>query len=382
MNTTLELEWHEEKNKPLTLSNFSFSSARKVWWRCQIDGRHIWEARIFSRNKGAKCPYCSGKKFLKEESLGSKFPNLLKEWDYAKNLNLDLFSLSPKSGKKVWWKCLKGHEWQTFIRHRTSGTGCPYCVNQKCCEDNSLLTSRPDLLKEWNYYKNNVSPAEIVYGSRKKVWWKCPKSNDHEWLASVYNRTILKTGCPCCDGHKVVKSTCLNTTHPELCKEWDVDKNKITPSDITYASNKKAWWKCELGHEWYCKIYTRTRGDQCPICASSKGEKLVKIFLDENNLIYEKEYWFKDCKNKRPLPFDFAILYNKEVKFLIEYQGIHHYESIEYFGGKNRFIETATRDKIKFDYCAKNNIPLLIIPYWELKNINTILVNYVAKHQS
>jgi DNA-directed RNA polymerase subunit RPC12/RpoP len=390
MNTTLskdlQLEW-SEKNGFLELSDFSESSAKKAWWQCQKDNRHIWQARIFSRRKGAGCPYCNSKKFLKEDSFGFKFPQLLVEWNYEKNVGLDPYLVSPKSGKKVWWRCANGHEWQVFIRHRTfggrnnKGTNCPYCSNQKCCEDNSLTNKFKWLLKEWDYNKNSITPDEIVFGSRKKIWWKCQKASDHEWQSSVYNRTKLEAKCPCCDGHKVVKSTCLATTHPAICKEWNYEKNDLTPFDFTYASNKKAWWKCELAHEWYCKIYTRTRGDQCPICASSKGEKSVREFIENNNIIYENEYRFKDCKDKRSLPFDFALFENG-LFALIEYQGIHHYEPIKYFGGIKRFKETVLRDKIKFDYCKKNNIPLLIIPYWELKNIDSILNDFLPKFKN
>ena len=371
----LELEW-SDKNENLKLSDFSPSSAKKVWWKCQKNKNHIWLARIFARRNGQGCPFCADKKVLKEDSLGVKFPNLLKEWNYEKN-NLDPFVLFVKSGKKVWWKCKLGHEWETMIRHRTSGTNCPYCSNQKCCKDNSFADKFPSLLKEWNFTKNKISPFEVVYGSRKKVWWKCDKGTDHEWLCSVYDRTQLETKCPCCDGHKVVKSTCLMTTHPEICKEWNYDKNKLTPFDFTYASNKKAWWKCILGHEWNSKIYTRTRGDECPFCASSKGEKLIKEFFEKKNIIFDREYRFKDCINIRPLPFDFVIFENNNIIGLVEYQGIHHYEPRDYFGGLKRLMTTREHDKIKYEYCKNKNIPLLVIPYWEMKNTENILENFI-----
>jgi len=191
----------------------------------------------------------------------------------------------------------------------------------------------------------------------------------------------LETGCPCCDGHKIVKSNCLRTTHPDLCNEWNYEKNTISPDNVSYASNKKAWWKCELGHEWYCKIYTRTRGDQCPICASSKGEKVVKEWLDDNCIKYEREYILRDCRDKRPLSFDFAIFKNDKLFGLIEYQGIHHYEPRAYFGGIKYLQDVKYKDKIKLDYCVNKNIPLLAIPYWELKNVKTLVADFVLAVQ-
>jgi len=384
ISNVLELEWHFEKNGNLKLSDFSESSAKKVWWQCQKDKAHIWEARIFSRRKGARCPFCTGKKFLREDSVGSKYPHLLNDWNYEKN-SLDPYATSPKSGKKVWWKCNQGHEWQTMIRHRTegrrdkTGTGCPYCSNQRASLDNSLINKCLNLLKEWDYIENNgINPADVVYTSRKKVWWKCKRAYDHKWKCSVYNRTVLKTGCPCCLGKKVVNSNCLMTTHPDVIKEWNYDKNNITPSQVTYASNKKVWWKCSEGHEWQTKIYARTRGDSCPLCRSSYAEKMIKKILAEMDLSFIPQYKFKNCLNKRLLPFDFAIINYGEVIAVIEYQGRHHYK-IMYNSpkGKKKLAATQINDQIKRQYCKDNKIPLLEIPYWEFKNIKSLLISFI-----
>ena len=56
---------------------------------------------------------------------------MAKEWDYEKNVNLKPENFTANSGKKVWWKCRKGHEWQTFIYSRNNGRGCPFCSGQK-----------------------------------------------------------------------------------------------------------------------------------------------------------------------------------------------------------------------------------------------------------
>lgn len=49
----------------------------------------------------------------------------------------------------------------------------------------------------------------------------------------------------------------LSATHPNLVKEWDYAKNNalgIYPDKIRYGSNKKVWWVCKHGHEWYASI--------------------------------------------------------------------------------------------------------------------------------
>ena len=57
--------------------------------------------------------------------LASQRPDLLKEWNYKKNEKAPQ-EYAVNSGKKVWWLCNKGHEWQAIIQSRTSGRNCPY----------------------------------------------------------------------------------------------------------------------------------------------------------------------------------------------------------------------------------------------------------------
>lgn len=115
-------------------------------------------------------------------------------------------------------------------------------------------------------------------------------------------------------------------------------------------------------------------GRRCPRCRESKGEKAISQFLDKLHINYQPQFSFEDCRNKEPLPFDFAIFDNDDnIMCLIEYQGEHHYEIVEHFGGKEKFQIQQKRDEIKRQYCRLNNIKLVEIPYWEFDNIEKIL---------
>ena len=92
----------------------------------------------------------------------------------------------------------------------------------------------PEIAKEWHPTKNdNLNPFDFSKGSDKKVWWKCYKGEDHEWIASIGHRSRGR-GCPICVGKKVVKSNCLASTHPNKLRLWHPNKNEdLTPFDVT-----------------------------------------------------------------------------------------------------------------------------------------------------
>ena len=207
----------------------------------------------------------------KETSLLFSNPAIAKEWNYEKNGNLKPEHFAANSHKKVWWKCPKGHEWQSTIKDRNSGNGCPYCASKMVLKGyNDLQAVNPSLTKEWNYEKNDgLTPVDVTPNSHKKVWWKC--SNGHEWQAAIADRNGGR-GCPYCTGKKVLKGyNDLQTINPTLANEWNYEKNNgLTPAEVTPNSHLKAWWKCSQGHEWQALICNRHKGNGCPQCAREK----------------------------------------------------------------------------------------------------------------
>ena len=88
--------------------------------------------RISHRADKHGCPYCSGHKIEKGfNDLTKTHPLLAKEWNYEKNNGLTPMDVTSNSHKKVWWKCVKGHEWQARIDSRNNGNGCPICRKNK-----------------------------------------------------------------------------------------------------------------------------------------------------------------------------------------------------------------------------------------------------------
>ena len=304
-------EWDYKKNKDLDPKKITYGSRKKVFWVCS-KCRYEWKTIICNRT-GLKnnCPACCNRKIKsnKSNSFGHCYPDLLKEWDYNKNTNLDPEKLTIGSHKVVWWKCLKcEYEWKAMVKSRVKGNKCPASINLaiKPNKSNSFAYCYPKLLKEWDYSKNiNLDPEKLTPGLGKKVFWVCLRCN-YKWEATIHSRTNLKCGCPQCKESKGEKRI----------------RNYLIKKEIPY--------------------------------------------------IYDKSYAnCINPETNRKLKWDFRLYKNNNI--LIEYQGIQHYKCREFFGGEKTFIQQQKLDKIKEKYAKDNNIKLIVIPHWEKDNIEKIL---------
>ena len=282
VNPVLAAEWHPTKNGDLMPDMVTAGSHKKVWWKCEHG--HEWQTAISNRSNKSGCPYCSGYKAWKGfNDLATINPELAAEWHPTKNGNLTPNMVTSGSNKKAWWKCRNGHEWQTNIVNRSSGSGCPYCSGRKALKGISdLATISPEFAAEWHPTKNeDLTPDAMTARSGRKVWWlgKC----GHEWQAKVADRS-KGGGCPYCSGHKILKGfNDLATVNPELAAEWHPTKNReLTPNMVTSGSRKKVWWKCKHGHEWQTTVASRNKGASCPYCSGRKTIKGVNDLATAN----------------------------------------------------------------------------------------------------
>lgn len=266
-NPEILIEWDYEKNK-LTPYEVSKGMHIKIWFRCQ--NKHSYEMILNNKSKERGCPYCSGRRTLKGyNDLATTHSYLVKEWDYEKN-EISPYEVSYGSSKIVYWRCNLNPSYKSRISQRTRGQGCPYCSGQRVLQGyNDLVTTHPNLCKEWDYEKNDVRPNDISKGSRKKIWWLC--SNLHSYQSNITDR-ISGDACPYCSGRRVIKGqTDLATNYPNLIIEWNHEKNIINPDDVSCYSSKIVWWKCSLGHSYKTSIIKRTsRGHGCPYCSNHR----------------------------------------------------------------------------------------------------------------
>ncbi len=182
-NPELASEWHPANNGKLTPADVVAGSYKKAWWICPKGSDHEWQATIASRNRGAGCPYCSGRNASKSNNLALSNPELAKQWHPTKNGKLTPSDVTAGSDKKVWWICPNGsdHEWDAKVQERNKGSGCPICSGKRVVKSNSLAIINPELSKQWHPTKNGtLTPRDVTASSSKKVWWKCPKGSEHE----------------------------------------------------------------------------------------------------------------------------------------------------------------------------------------------------------
>lgn len=130
-------------------------------------------------------------------NLGVINPDLAKEWHPTRNRELNPRTVTPGSGKKVWWICSSGHEWQAPIYSRNRGSGCPVCSKSIPVDDKNTLILKKELVKEWHLTRNSgLNLRHLPAGFNKKVWWLCQEG--HEWKATVQSR-MKGSNCPVCN---------------------------------------------------------------------------------------------------------------------------------------------------------------------------------------
>jgi hypothetical protein len=255
----LAAQWHPTKNSPILPIHVTAGSQKKVWWKCPVDSRHVWQANIKNRSKQPGCPFCLGRLAAPDSNLEVLHPELAQEWDQDRNGSLKPSDVRPGSSRKVWWKCSLGHQWQAAIGSRTAGRGCPVCANRVVHTDNNLATLFPELAKEWHLHLNeDLTPNDVVSGSHRKVWWQCKKNPTHEWRTSVVKRVSRGSGCPFCNAGSATSITELRV----------------------YAELSALFERVE--------IRTKVDGMECD------------VFLPDANVAVEIDggYWHKDKKEK------------------------------------------------------------------------------------
>ena len=256
------------------------------------------------------------------------------------------------------------------LAHLLNGEGCFYCGREITAEKKTLEFDD-------DYYKQLCEERGYTYLGAERIKgfinikFICNKHKElGEQYQSVYNMK-RRWSCQYCAGKNLPK--------------WYIEKQiKIKNPDIEVLSDFKMLTdrvKCR------CKkhnimseksVQDVLRGYCCYKCGlerkhPSYREEEISNLLDRWGYTYKREYTFEGCKDERVLPFDFYLV---DYNTCIEYDGEHHYRNV--FGDEN--LQTICKhDKIKNDYCKKNKINLIRIPYWESDDLEGFLFEELSK---
>ena len=313
------------------------------------------------------------KDYLEKNSLATKNPGLLKEWDYDKN-TINPNEINANSSKIAWWKCPLGHsyEMKIFLRTGKFKCACPFCcvpARRVLKGFNDLETKYPQLADEWHPTKNgNLKPESVLCGSAKRVWWlgKC----GHEYEQRIVNR-VNGANCPFCSHQKLLTGfNDLATTNPEILEEWDYNKNNILPTQIGVGTHKKIWWKCSFGHSYQAYPSNRCGAthSNCPIC-----DKENHTSFPEQAIFFYIKRAFPDAINSDKDTIGMELdIFIPSLKIAIEYDGLNWHKNNQYEMKKN-------------EECNNNGITLIRIREEGLQlydNCICIVRNNVKKNQS
>ena len=115
---------------------------------------------------------------------------------------------------------------------------------------------------------------------------------------------------------------------------------------------------------------------------ASKGEEKIIGLLKKSHYRFEREKRFGDLK-RGLYRFDFYVLGGRSTPCVIEFNGAQHYVQLTHFQTTAReFKAQQERDRRKISYCLAHNIPIYIIPYWEIDNIHTAADLFKEKYRA
>lgn len=309
------------------------------------------------------------------ESLGYIFTS------YNDTFTVSVSDLPEKSGIKVLVQCdccgtKKEIAYFSYMKHTKKHNGKYYCHG--CCNkksDNKPILTEDEIIRRVESKNNNkiLNPNEYINIKTKNLVIKCGTCGN-TFLSSLSSLENGGGRCRKC-GYEYEKKNNTNRHRPidiiKIAKSLDI--NILNPEDYIDSNTSNLNVVCKKCGDIFTTYLYRLKDGQkfCKKCRNcvSIGEEQVQLVLEKNQILYEKEKWYPDCRDQKPLPFDF---YLPKYNTLIEFDGQHHFEPT--FGEEN-LKSTQKHDKIKNNYCEENNIKLIRIPYWEGNNMETIIKN-------
>jgi len=314
------------------------------------DKGHDCEISWDSFKSGCRCKICANNQPKTYEEV----KNYIESFDGYKLLS----KTYKKATAKLLIRCPLGHKFSMNWNSFQQGQRCSECAN-----------NIPKNINEIRKYVESFDfklPEQEYINVKKKLKMVCPEGHNVN-----INFDNFQQGNRCAICSKKAKKTI-----PEI-KEYMFKESYLLLSEEYISAHKKLLIQCPEGHIFSMAWADFQQGQRCSVCNESKGEKQLDIIFCKYNVPHDKQCTFDDLRGVGGglLRFDSSVFWNEEktdLRMLIEYDGIFHYEK-QY--DDDGFETLQIHDNLKNEYCQNNNIKLLRIPYWDFDNIEQILKN-------
>lgn len=263
------------------------------------------------------------------------------------------------------------------------------CTTKECLHkrmgDNCSVAKGNNFLQQFKEYENEYEFLDPYSRRNKKIRFR------HKICGCIFERTpntffnninnVYNIKCPDC--LKKVVPAIQPKSQKQFEKEvYDLYKEEYSVVGNYVNSNTKVKMRHNIcGHIWDVQPNNFLgKGNQtgCPNCKTSKGERAIKTFLSNNNILTKTQKSFNNLVGigGKLLSYDF---YLPEYNLLIEYQGNFHDGTADIQTEKGFQIQQE-HDRRKREYAKSHGIDLLEIWYWDFDNIENILTDYLNLH--
>lgn len=310
------------------------SSKEKVLMKHNTCGRAFWVRASHFTSSGSRCKVCSFKNMnakTHEQFIRDVYSSVGEEYTVLGNYEKAHIKILMRHN-------ICGLEYLVDPASFLFGSRCPKC-NRKVIGD-LKRKSHIEFLKEC---KHLVSEEYTVLSEYIATHIHVQmRHNDCGNEFTVMPSNFLKgKGCPKCKGKRI--SMAKTKTHDEFVERvFQLVGNEYKVIGSYEKARKKILMQHTIcGHTYQVTPSHFVTGTRCPYCNESKGERIIKEYLEAQNICFKREFTFPDCKNIDLLKFDFAIFdKNNSLLALIEFDGEQHFKSVPYFGGKKKYEET------------------------------------------
>lgn len=304
------------------------------------------------------------------ESKGYVYPG------HRSTLDVPAKHISPRSAAKIKVTCdYCGNEYITQFDVLQKGRltlpkdSCPHCAAKKANDVSKKKRARKNFSKLHAICKENgytlITGEDEFTDVKMNIKFECP---EHGVQTMILDNFIRGHRCILCSYKNKAR---LDTRYVDEYIKSVNGNLWLNKDEYTNSTDRNLLIRCKCENTYTTSFanFLRKNITRCPTCTQkeSSGELKIRKYLEDKNIEFEQEKRFTDCRDVKPLPFDF---YLHSQNMCIEFDGQQHYENIF---GEESFRRCQRHDKIKNEYCLLHGITMLRIPYWEGNNINDIL---------